>query len=340
METRHPDLGVRSPARSRAGLAATLCAMIAIAGCSTTVATTPPSVPVPSTSVPSASPSSAPPSATPSLPPTTDAAGNPILIGAGDIARCDAQGDEATAALIAGLPGIVFTLGDNAYEDGTAKQLQDCYAPSWGQFLARTQFAVMGNHDIRTDAGAPNEAYFGNAMTRNGVTWFSQDVGTWHVVVLDADCTLVAGLCGVGSPQQQWLTADLAANHQPCTIALWHQPLFSSGVHRGDLTTKPFWDALYAAGAELVLNGHEHDYERFAPQDPAGKADAARGITEVIAGTGGAVLRDFAQTAPNSVVRQAFTYGVLSITLQPDGYDARFISTDGSFSDAFSGTCH
>ena len=287
---------------------------------------------------PSEPPQGASPSAS-SATPVASASGDPVLVGAGDIGRCGSTDDDATASLREQTPGLVFTLGDNAYDSGTAREFRDCYAPSWGRVLDRTAFAVAGNHDYGTPGAAGFKAYFGNAGVRDGVTWFSQDVATWHVIVLDADCGAVGG-CGAGSPQGQWLQADLAASRARCTLALWHQPRFSSGLHGNDTDVAPFWDALYAAGADLVLNGHDHDYERFAPQDPGGRADPARGITEIVVGTGGASLRDFGTTAPNGIVRSSLAHGVLVLTLRPSGWDFLFLSTDGSFSDQGTGACH
>ena len=272
--------------------------------------------------------------------PTPSPSGDPVLLGAGDIARCDGTDDEATAALLEGLPGIVFTLGDNAYEDGSTAELRDCYGPSWGRVLDRTRFVVTGNHDLHTDNGAPEAAYFGDAAVRDGVTWFSEDVGAWHVIVLDGNCGLLGGRCGADSPQVRWLRDDLAASTARCTLAMWHQPRFSSGQHGNDRAVAPFWDALYAAGADLVLNGHDHDYERFAPQDPDGNADGARGITEMVVGTGGTGLEDFETSAANSIVRSSLAHGVIELTLLPSGWGFRFVSTDGSFSDQGHGTCH
>jgi 3',5'-cyclic AMP phosphodiesterase CpdA len=308
--------------------------------------TTPPGSAIATLPVPSAAPSSpVPASATPGVPSVEpppsipDASGDPVLVGAGDIARCDGTDDEATAALLEELPGMVFTLGDNAYDSGTTSQFAKCYAPSWGRVLDRTAFAVAGNHDYRTPSAAPFKAYFGSAGARDGETWFSQDVGAWHVIVLDANCDKVGG-CGTDSPQGRWLAADLAASQARCTLAMWHQPRFSSGEHGNDADVAPFWRLLYAAGADLVLNGHDHDYERFGPQDPRGRADPARGIVEMVVGTGGAVLREFATDEPNAIVRSSLAHGVLVLTLHPAGWDFRFVSTDGSFSDQGSGTCH
>ena len=267
-------------------------------------------------------------------------AGNPVLVGAGDIARCDADDDEATARLIDGIAGTVFTLGDTAYEDGSESQLRDCYGPTWGRFLDRTRFVVTGNHDIRTDEGAPLRAYFGEAAARDGVTWFSEDIGAWHVIVLDSNCASADGGCGPETPQLRWLREDLAASTARCTLALWHHPRFSSGEHGSDPVVAPFWDALHAAGADLVLNGHDHDYERFAPQDAAGRVDRTGGLTEVVVGTGGAPLRGFRETVATSVVRASVAHGVLALVLEPRGWQFRFVSTDGSFSDQGRGDCH
>ena len=271
---------------------------------------------------------------------TPSPSGDPVLLGAGDIARCDGTGDEATAALLEGIPGIVFTLGDNAYEDGSTAELRDCYGPSWGRVLDRTRFVVTGNHDLHTDDGAPEAAYFGDAAARDGVTWFSEDVGAWHVIVLDGNCGHLDGGCGADSAQVRWLRDDLAASTARCTLAMWHQPRFSSGQHGNDRAVAPFWDALYAGGADLVLNGHDHDYERFAPQDPDGNADAARGITEMVVGTGGTGLEDFGTSAANAIVRSSLAHGVIELTLGASGWEFRFVSTDGSFSDQGHGTCH
>lgn len=287
---------------------------------------------------------SASPGTSPSPParatPTTPPPGEPVLVGAGDIGRCDSTDDEATAALAEKIPGTVFTLGDNAYDTGTPAEFRNCYGPGWGRFLDRTGFAVAGNHDYGTPGASGFTAYFGTAAVRGGVTWFSQDVGTWHVIVLDGNCAELRGGCGADSPQLAWLRRDLAASDGRCTLALWHQPRFSSGEHGDDASVGPFWDVLYAAGADLVLNGHDHDYERFAPQDPEGRADPARGISEIVAGTGGAALRAFAHDAPNTIVRSSLVHGVLVLTLGQSGWGFRFVSTDGSFSDQGRGTCH
>jgi hypothetical protein len=301
------------------------------------------SPPIAASSVPSGQPAASPgaspaPSPSPSRPATPPP--DPVLVGAGDIARCDASDDEATAALLDRLPGIVFTLGDTAYDSASEAELRDCYGPSWGRFLDRTRFAAAGNHEYGSPGAAPFRAYFGRAAERDGTTWFGDDVGTWHVIVLDANCGQLEGGCGPDSPQLRWLREDLAASRARCTLALWHQPRFSSGLHGSDPSVAPFWDALHAAGADLVVNGHDHDYERFRPQDPDGTPDRERGITQLVVGTGGGDLRDFGPPVPNSVVRSSIAHGVLELTLRPGGWAFRFVSVDGSFSDQGTGRCH
>jgi 3',5'-cyclic AMP phosphodiesterase CpdA len=266
--------------------------------------------------------------------------GDPVLVGAGDIARCDGTDDEATAALVERTPGVVFTLGDNAYESGTAQEFRDCFGSSWGAFKDRIAFPVPGNHDYATDGAAGYLGYFGSAAAPGGTTWYSRDVGAWHVIVLDSTCEALDGGCASDSAQLDWLRADLAASAARCTLALWHQPRFSSGYHGNDPAVAPFWDALHAAGADLVLNGHDHDYERFAPQDPGANPDPARGITEIVIGTGGAPLREFGAPVANSVVRSSVSPGVLTLVLGAGGWTYRFDSTDGMFSDQGTGTCH
>jgi hypothetical protein len=264
--------------------------------------------------------------------------GDPVLVGAGDIADCGLVADGATADLVDAIPGTVFTAGDNAYPDGSAAEFRDCYGPTWGRFLARTKPAP-GNHDHVTKDLAGYLGYFGTAAAPNGASWYSYDLGTWHVVVLDSSCGDVGG-CGPASAQGTWLGADLAASKTRCTLAIWHHPRFSSGEHGNDGEVAPFWQALYVAGADVVVNGHDHDYERFAPQDPAGKADPARGLREFVVGTGGADLRDFLAIKRNSVVRASGAHGVIRFVLRPTGYDWTFTSTTGEFRDSGSGTCH
>jgi hypothetical protein len=264
---------------------------------------------------------------------------DPVLVGAGDIGDCDREDDSATAALIEAIPGTVFTAGDNAYQNGTAAQFRDCYDPTWGRFLDRTRPAP-GNHDYHTDGASAYLEYFGDAaVNEEGDPWYSYDLGEWHIVVLNSECDDVDG-CDPDSRQGRWLAADLAASNAACTAAIFHEPRFSSGFHGQGRSVAPFWDALYAEGADVVINGHDHDYERFAPQNPDGEEDRERGIREFVVGTGGTGLREFEETAANSELRANVSHGVLKLTLRPRGYDWEFIPTRGTFSDAGSATCH
>ena len=263
----------------------------------------------------------------------------PVLVGAGDIADCKGGGDEATAALLDGIAGTVVALGDNAYDTGSAAEFANCYDPSWGRFRARTRPAA-GNHDYMTPGAAAYFNYFGAAAGDPATGYYSYDLGAWHIIVLNSNCLYVGG-CGAGSAQEQWLRADLAAHPALCTLAYWHHPLFSSALHGGEASMRAVWQALVEAGAEVVLNGHDHTYERFAPQSPYGAADPAQGLREFVVGTGGRSHYPFFAPAANSQVRNGDTFGVLALTLRPSGYDWRFVPEAGkTFEDAGSAACH
>jgi hypothetical protein len=280
------------------------------------------------------------PSPAPSGSPAVLGGPTAVLVGAGDIAACGSANDQRTAKLIEAVPGIVFTAGDNAYENGTAKEFERCYDPTWGRFRARTRPAI-GNHDAYTDGGAAYFAYFGASAGTAPDGWYSYEAGTWHVIVLNSNCASIGG-CDEGSPQLTWLQADLAAHPAACTMAIWHHPRFSSGEHGSDPITDPFWQVLYAARVELIVNGHDHDYERFAPQTPAGEADPVNGIREIVVGTGGKSLRVFRPTmVANSEVADAYAYGVLRLDLLPGSYAWRFIPVaDAAFTDGGGDVCH
>ena len=289
----------------------------------------------------SAAPTGAPPPAAVATPtPIPSASGDPVLVGAGDIGTCGFDGDEATARLLDGIPGTVFTAGDNAYENGSAQDFAECYSQSWGRHRDRTRPAA-GNHDWDTENAQGYRDYFGPvALNADGDTWYSYDLGAWHVIVLDSNCDKVGG-CGPDSRQGRWLAADLAASDAFCTIAIWHHPRFSSGdEHGNDPSVDPFWRALYTAGADVVVNGHDHDYERFAPQDPNGAEDRERGIREFVAGTGGTPLRGFNAPEPNSELRLAVTQGVLKLTLHDRAYDWAWLPTTDSVTDTGFAACH
>jgi acid phosphatase type 7 len=262
------------------------------------------------------------------------------VVGADDIADCrDLSGAEATAKLLDKIPGSVMAVGDLAYPDGS-KENFTCYDKTWGRAKSRTRPAP-GNHEFHAAGATPYFDYFGPAAGDPKTGYYSYELGTWHIVVLNSECKDVGG-CEAGSPQEKWLRADLAAHPAACMLAYWHKPLFSSGsAHGNDLTVKPLFQALYDANAELVITGHDHDYERFAPQTPDGAADPARGIREFVVGTGGKNHRPFAEPKPNSELRDATAFGVLKLTLKPGAYDWQFIPEAGKdFTDSGSGACH
>jgi hypothetical protein len=268
-------------------------------------------------------------------PPATTAS----LVAVGDIAACDSQGDEITAQLAASLPGPIAALGDTVYESGTHDEYERCFAPSWGSLKPRIRPAV-GNHEYYTRGAAGYFRYFGSAA-RWPHGYYSYDLGRWHVVVLNTNCLHVEGGCRKDSPQERWLRRDLRAHRTTCTLAYAHHPRFSSGKHGNLATLRPLWQALYDHGADVVLAGHEHDYERFAPQTPAGKLDRRRGIRQFVVGTGGRSLTPVAEPLPLSEKVETSTRGVLALTLRPKSYSWRFVPEPGkSFHDAGWSTCH
>ena len=266
---------------------------------------------------------------------------DPVIVGAGDIADCTMlSGAAKTAVLLDRVEGTVFTLGDNAYLSGTPRQFADCYAPTWGRHKAHTHPAV-GNHEYLTAHARGYYEYFGDAAGQPDKGYYSWDLPNWHIVVLNSNCAEVGG-CTRGSKQETWLREDLAAHPQPCIAAMWHHPRFSSGGEHGDdPTVTGLWQALYDAGAEFIVAGHEHVYERFAPQTADGKADPEHGIRQFTVGTGGRELYPWGRIKPNSEVRDNKTFGVIKLTLHPDGYDWEFVPVDGEkFTDSGSDKCH
>lgn len=255
-----------------------------------------------------------------------------VFVGAGDIAYCNWDWQERTAALLDDIEGTVFTLGDNSQNEGTHAQFRDCYDPSWGRHKWRTRPAI-GNHDRLTPDGAGYFDYFGEAAGPWGRGYYSYDLGKWHIVVLDSNCDLVGG-CHAGSVQERWLRDDLAANPARCTLAIWHHPLFNSGDVGNHPELRDLWLALAEAGAELVLSGHDHHYERFARQDGDGRFDPA-GMRQFIVGTGGATFHSPGVRQANSEVYKTGSLGLLKLELKPSGYTWEFIATPGdSFTDS------
>ena len=268
-----------------------------------------------------------------------------VLVGAGDIASCkNPEGAKATAKLIEQIPGTVFAAGDLAYERGSAENFKNCYDPTWGRFKDRTKPA-LGNHEYANRTASGYFQYWGAQAGPAGKGYYSYDLGDWHIVALNTNCDAKSlGGCAAGSPEETWLKGDLAKHPNACILAYGHHALFSSGVFKSHAVhpeLKQLWEDLYAAHADLVLAGHEHSYERFAPQDPEGKADPANGIREIVVGTGGRSHDLLGFSTPNSEAREWETYGVLKLTLSPGKYTWEFIPEEGkTFHDSGSGACH
>jgi 3',5'-cyclic AMP phosphodiesterase CpdA len=265
----------------------------------------------------------------------------------GDIARCayrdpkyaPAAGtaDTVAAGLAADPQAVVLTLGDNTYPVGAMKEFTDCYAPTWGRFKDRT-WPSPGNHEYYTRGAVPYFQYFG-ARAAHG--WYSLEIGSWHVVSLDSNLGPAAH-----AAQIEWLRADLASHPARCTLAFWHHPLYSSGGHGNVPKMHDAWALLMQAGAELVLSGHDHDYERFAPQDADGHLDEARGMRQFVVGTGGTYPTPFLLTVAHSELRDASRTGVLKLHLREGGYDWEFLESSRVTTlgvappDKGSGVCH
>lgn len=262
--------------------------------------------------------------------------------GKGESGWCQMQATADAIAQIA--PKAVLALGDLQYESGKASAFERSYDKTWGRFKSIT-YPAAGNHEYHQRDAKPYFDYFGDRAGKRGEGWYSFDLGHWHLIALNSNCRHVGG-CETGSAQEKWLAGDLEANKGKCTLAYWHAPRFSSGLHGASAETDAFWKDLYAAGADLVLDGHDHDYEVFAPMSPSGKLDPKRGIREFIVGTGGKNRRGFlrgayAHTNENSEVRTESTFGVLRLDLYDTGYAWRFVPVaGGTFADSGEGTCH
>src|SRR5829696_6533881 len=295
------------------------------------------------------------------------------LVGAGDIAECSQDNNaEATATLLANIPGTVLAVGDNAYPAGTRTQYANCYdnyrlsdgsifdptrTSWWGQYKDRTM-PVLGNHEYHSSGVAqPYFDYFGavNGLkdppapvpntTRNpgltpGKGYYSYDLGSWHIVALNSNCNKVGG-CERTSTQGKWLQNNLAtATNKQCTLAYFHEPLFSTGNNIPNPNVKPLWQILYNNGAVVILNGHAHRYERYAPLTPGGKKDLQNGIRQFVAGTGGAPGGSEVQQAPGVEVVETGTSGVLKLDLSAGSYSWEFVPiADQTFTDSGDGSC-
>lgn len=266
----------------------------------------------------------------PPVPTATLSAEDEILVGAGDISLCSSDNDELTARLLDDIPGTVFTTGDNAYENGTAEEYAECYNPTWGRHKDRTH-PTPGHRDYHTADASAYFQYFNSIPS-----YYAYDLGSWRVYALNSEAHV-----DEDSKQAKWLQLDLATHPNRCVLAYWHRPRWSSGsTHGSRPEMQVLWEILYKSGAELVINGFEHNYERFAPMDAEGQADP-QGMREIVVGTGGAVPFPFGDPLPASEVRNNSTYGVLKLTLRADSYDWEFIPVPGStFTDSGSAACH
>ena len=266
-------------------------------------------------------------------PDTTERAGGQSLVGAGDIGFCGLIGDRATSVLLDQIPGTVFTLGDNAYPDGTLEDFNRCYESTWGRHKSRTRPSV-GNHEYHDGRASGYFAYFGAAAGDSTKGYYSYDVGTWHVVVLNSNIDV-----SDGSEQIQWLRSDLAGHPTLCTVAYWHHAFLSSSP---DATPRlaTVWKLLYAAGVEVALTGHHHAFERFAPTNGDALLDRKRGIREFVVGTGGALLDNFGRRARFSERQYNDNYGVLQLQLYPGRYAWQFVSVNGHVRDRGRDICH
>jgi hypothetical protein len=274
--------------------------------------------------------------------PTVVGTDAPVLLAAGDIASCASDVDRRTAALVRRTEGTVATLGDNAYPKGSAKDFADCYEPTWGDFKKRTK-PVPGNHEYLTAGAKGYFEYFEDMAGQPGKGYYSYDLGEWHIVALNSLCSNVGG-CSDDDPQAEWLRADLAENDdKACTLAYFHYPFFTSGKYRPGISNGgPLWDILYEADADVVLSAHDHNYQRFAPQNPGGSVDPESGIRQFVVGTGGGEdLHEIQDPLRNVQAYDDQTFGILKLTLQPEGYEWRFVPVDDKgYTDSGWDGCH
>jgi hypothetical protein len=283
---------------------------------------------------PSASPGTGAPTTTTTRPPVA------TLLAAGDIASCSSTGDEATAALLDARPNaLIVTLGDNVYETGTAADFANCFDPTWGRHKGRIRPA-LGNQEYGVFRAGGYYTAFGAAAGEPPLGWYSFDLATWHIIVLNSNCEVVG--CALGGTQEKWLREDMGLHPAQCTLAIWHHPRWTSGsTHGPNPTVAPLYQALHDAGVDVLLSGHERNYERFQPLDPAGGFDPARGVRQFVVGTGGRGHFPFGPPMVGSEVRNDNTFGVLALTLRPTGYQWQFVPEAGkTFTDSGSANCH
>jgi hypothetical protein len=256
-----------------------------------------------------------------------------VLVGAGDIGECGpGTGAEATARLLDRIEGIVFTAGDNAYPAGRAEDFRRCYEPNWGRHKQRTR-PSPGNHDYEVPGAADYFAYYGANAGPAGVGYYRFTAGSWSVYSLNSNVPF-----GRASLQLQWLQDELATDAARCTVVYFHHSPFSSGQHGNHVHMHEAWRELYSAGVEVAIAAHDHTYERFAPMNGDGQADAARGIRLFIVGTGGAQLVPPLRVAPHSEIRTT-QFGLLKLTLSGTSYQWQFLDVAGGIVDSGVDVC-
>jgi 3',5'-cyclic AMP phosphodiesterase CpdA len=301
------------------------------------------------------------PRANPTPPPATASAAEiklanaAVLIGAGDIAGCDQNNDMLTAILVdsilkadsvAGVETAVFTIGDNVYPSGSKQQFEECFGATWGSPERRIMAKIhpaTGNHEYYQPGAGPYFDYFGDKAGPRGKGYYSYNVGEWHVITINSAIPIMSSFSAAAKKEQEdWLKKDLDDNKsKKCTIAIWHEPRFSSGWHGNEPRMGPIWQILYDNGVDLVLNGHDHNYERMAPVNPAGQVDSTKGMIQIVAGMGGGSLRGLASSViPNSLVRIEGHPGVLMLTLGSAEYRSAYLDTKGRVWDPSGGKCH
>jgi len=280
-------------------------------------------------------------------------AGAPVLVGAGDIAVCGTSGDEATGVLVdsllladsaKGVETVVATFGDNAYPSGSQGIVNDfprCFSPSWGRpRIMRVIHTAPGNHDYDGGTGEPYFTYFGPRAGPAGKGYYSYDVGEWHIISLNSELYFEAGTPAQAKAQEDWLRADLAEHRTQCALAYFHRPYFTSGTYGSTREVRPLFEILFAGGVDLVLNGHEHDYERFLPQTPDGVADSVNGMEQIVVGTGGGRLRAFQfPLSRNSAAQIQGRFGVIKVALGKGEYTHAFVDTQGKIWDSGGRKC-
>ena len=264
------------------------------------------------------------------------------MVGAGDIADCANDGGthaRDTGRMLESIASDpIFTVGDNAYMVGSTADFTTCYDPAWGRFKSKT-YPVPGNHEYGQPGALPYFQYFGDRAGPAGFRtgYYSYNLGNWHIVALNSPLQEAGGI-----DQLMWLKDDLDRTRARCTMAYWHYPVFTSGPSNGSVESRVMrevWQVLFDAGADLIVNGHDHLYERFAPQSPDGRRNDNFGITQITVGTGGAPLYDFRGSTPNSMA-QLRTYGLLKLTLRDGGFESVFLPVAGGSFDLYSGACH